>query len=78
MATDNTKENVEITDSGYNKTFAELHPAQVELVTWLSSHRLKTGLTGKRNTEERDFQDTSQVNQHSSTRRRVVVHKSKT
>lgn len=58
----------------YNKQYQQNHPAQTELISWLSNWRNQHGVVGKRKPLERDetLQQTQQV-QPTSQRRRVVV-----
>jgi hypothetical protein len=62
----------------FNNEYKQNHPAQTELISWLSNWRNQHGTIGKRKPLERDesIQQTQQV-QPVAQRRRVVVNRSR-
>ena len=62
----------------FNDQYKQNHPAQTELISWLSNWRNQHGVVGKRKPLERDesIQQTQQV-QPIAQRRKVVVRNRK-
>lgn len=62
----------------FNDEYKQHHPAQTELISWLSNWRNQHGVVGKRKPLEREetLQQTQEV-QPTSQRRRVVVRNRK-